>query len=110
MLTAIKTDIKPIESTSMTSSIEIRKYKAHSLKMFVYLCTKTAVMPHPQLRTGHALHKEDDDLSFLSANRGESPNRPSQEKTLTGPQVRVERETGLEPATLSLGSRSKGKP
>jgi integrase len=25
----------------------------------------------------HALHKEDDDLSFLSANRGESPNRPS---------------------------------
>jgi len=34
---------------------ENRIYKAHFLKMFVYLCTTDAVMPHPQPRTGKAL-------------------------------------------------------
>jgi putative transposase len=31
---------------------EDRNYKAHFLKMFVYLYTTNAVMPHPQPRTG----------------------------------------------------------
>jgi hypothetical protein len=31
---------------------ENRNYKAHFLKMFVYLYTTNAVMPHPQHRTG----------------------------------------------------------
>jgi len=31
---------------------ENRNYKAHFLKMFVYLYTTNAVMPHPQPRTG----------------------------------------------------------
>ena len=32
--------------------VENRNYKAHFLKMFVYLYTTNAVMPHPQHRTG----------------------------------------------------------
>jgi hypothetical protein len=32
--------------------VENRNYKAHFLKMFVYLYTTNAVMPHPQPRTG----------------------------------------------------------
>ena len=68
----------------------------------------------------HALREEETDLSFLDFGgtkrhpRGTKARAAFQTKTPPRPTHRghsrnVERETGIEPATLSLGNRSKAK-
>ena len=49
----LKSPVKiPILEKVYLYRIENRNYKAHFLKMFVYLYTTNAVMPHPQPGTG----------------------------------------------------------